>query len=96
MGVYDIVDLDGCKGAQVKCWGCHMIQLTLGDRVPDIEAGVPDYGVALREGGFLLVTDSKIRGWLPLPPIDLPIYDKWGASLGPESKGMLGEGYCYD
>lgn len=95
MGVYDIVDIDGCTGAQVKCWGSHMIQLTLGDKVPDIEDGVSDYGVALREGGFLLVFGSKIRGWAPLPPIDLPIFDKWGSPLAAESTGLLGEEYSF-
>lgn len=95
MGVYDIVDIDGCAGAQVKCWGSHMIQLTLGDKVPDIEDGVSNYGVALREGGYVLVLGSRISGWLPDPPEGLPGYDKWGDRLSNESAGMLGEAYAY-
>ncbi len=92
MGVYEVLDIPGCEGAQVKCWQCEMCIVRVGDEVPAI-GGHESYVVALREGGYIIIEDGKVARWEAELTAEGPIFDKWGGVLGPESTGIMGEGY---
>lgn len=95
MGLYDSFDLPGtpADGAQVKCFDSEMVTFRVGDSMP----WNGDYAIALREGGYVTVSDGKLIGWQEGPPSDRQIYDKWGGAWEGDAAntGLLGEGYFF-
>jgi len=78
MSVYDTLP----NGSQVKCWGCDMEILHVGDSVYNYD--VESYIVLLREGGHVTVENGTITEIVedgkPYSPEDftVPCMDKWG------------------
>lgn len=94
MGVYEVLDIPGCEGAQVKCWWCELKAVKVGDEVPAV-GGCDSYAVALREGGYVVIEDGRIARWEKELTAEWPIFDKWGCELSKESVGIMGEEYRF-
>jgi len=98
VGTYDTLNVEGCEGAQVKCFGCGMAQLKVGDDVLNV-TGDPTcriYAIALREGGYLVIINNRIAHWRESEPEGYPIFDKWSDPYGEESVGIMDEPYFLD
>ena len=95
MGLYDSFDLPGtpADGAQVKCFDCEMHTFKAGDEMP----WSGDYAIALREGGYAVISDGRLTTWQEEAPTSGPIYDKWGAPFVGDvpNTGLLGEDYFF-
>lgn len=95
MGLYDTLDVEGCKGAQVKCWFNDMRTLREGDLVPAL---TPEaiYAVALREGGFLVIINNEIDRWQKGKPVTFLVFDKWGDLFDSKyPRSIMGEPYFF-
>ncbi len=79
MGLYDIIKVGDLEG-QVKCWGCEMKYIHVGDIIPMID-NKNSYSIAMREGGFVNVIDGRIASWTSHSSQEF-IYDKWGEKAG--------------
>src|SRR3954462_11274251 len=62
MGMYDQIEVGGRHG-QVKLWDNQLTTFKLGDIVPPVRMNVPDFEIAMREGGYVHVRALKITGW---------------------------------
>jgi hypothetical protein len=88
MGLYTTIVCDGKQG-QVKLWNDHpdyvMTVGTLGGSVPRVD-GKNTYAIAMREGGFVHVTNGIIAGWFgEVQGGAFPVYDKYGRSWDGEN-----------
>jgi hypothetical protein len=89
---YDTISVDG-KVGQVKLWGCEMIEYEKGDAPPAIP--VRDYSIAMREGGYVNITNDKIQSWTDKPEWGV-VFDKWGQHFNEEvSKGLMDDDYFF-
>lgn len=99
MGVYTTIKV-GDREGQVKLWNDHdnmiMAGVTVRSAVPDIGMSSA-YAISMREGGFVMIYDSKIISWLDDLPEDYPyrVFDKWGDSWlsNEQNLGLLEEPY---
>lgn len=77
MGMFDEIEV-GDRHGQVKLWHNQLTKYGVGDIVPPVRMNVPDFELAMREGGYVHVHALKITGWDDERDTSLPCYDKWG------------------
>lgn len=81
MGMFDdVVVNEGRRSerrGQVKCWENALYTYRLGDKVPTL-GNEKNYGVAMREGGFLWIWERTLSQWMSYPPPGVLIFDKYG------------------
>jgi hypothetical protein len=86
MGMFDYVHT-GTRCGQTKAFSRTLFELTPGTRVDG-----PDGWYAMREGGWLVVSDGVFVGWVhDAPAVAVARFDNRGRPLGSE----LPEGYHY-
>lgn len=96
MGMFDTVIGQAGEAAQVKCFGCRMVEISNGDRVEltprsrigDDVSWIPrptTYQVALDDGSFLTVLDGYFRGWDRVRRGGLPVVDSYGVPWSGEA-----------
>lgn len=89
MGTYDIVRSPAGEVAQVKCFGCLMTEIHIGEAValvPRSRLGddiswhpTPStFQVALNNGAFLTILDGVLRYWDDARRDGLPLFDSYG------------------
>lgn len=77
MGMFDEIEV-GDRHGQVKLWDNMLKTYRLGDIVPPVRLNVPDFDIAMREGGYVHVRALKIQGWDDERDAYVRCYDKWG------------------
>ena len=100
MGMFDSVLLPSGRVAQIKCFGCGMGQVRVGDKVelvPRSRTGddiswIPrpaTFQVALDDGSFLTVLDGYLRVWDRQRRGDLPVVDSYGFPWSGEASAAV-------
>jgi len=85
MGMYDTLVTDDNQ-FQVKIWDCEMNDYHLGDTVPNF-GDQTSYSIAVREGGFVNITESIFVSRTDTPAHTYVI-DKWGSTM-PENSNSI-------
>lgn len=100
MGLYSTVVCKDREG-QVKLWrdlDGHIVwgHFYRNDEVPVTGLENETYSIAMREGGFVNISQRHIDSWTDLPLFTLKV-DKWGREITDidDHVGLLGEKYDF-
>jgi hypothetical protein len=85
----------GERNGQVKLWENACLTYHVGDKVGPSGA---QYSIAMREGGYVHVSDGRIAGWEDYPTPNADVYDKYGSLIeeGRAPEGLFGESYLFE
>ena len=77
MGMFDTFAVNDCDG-QVKIFYRNMDLFRIGDIVPSAFDDTEDYGIKLRNGGWIIVKNRVFFCYQEEQPQLHYLYDKWG------------------
>lgn len=80
MGMFDFVHT-GQRCGQTKAFSSVLDDLTPGSAVPSRYPGLTSYGVAMREGGWLVIRHGYLQDWVEQAPTGVPLLDNEGYLL---------------